>query len=134
MLKWILPGILMLWFGELSGLAAQTSPALSPSETAQIQAQIAQLEQLLSHTADRGAALFLMAKQYTQLGETSKAFPLLKECISLDEGLDIGEDTGTPVNLKYDVPFKFTGKIEKVTIDLKPVPGDPAPVKPPPRD
>ena len=39
--------------------------------------------------------------------------------ISLDEGLDVGEDTGTPVNLNYDVPFKFTGKIEKVTIDLK---------------
>jgi arylsulfatase len=40
---------------------------------------------------------------------------------SLDEGLDVGEDTGTPVNLTYDVPFKFTGKIEKVTIDLKPM-------------
>src|SRR6516165_6204213 len=88
MLKWILPGILLLWSGQLSGLAAQTSPAVSPSETAQIQAQIAQLEQLLPHTTDRGAALFLMAKQYTQLGETSKAFPLLKECISLDEGFD----------------------------------------------
>lgn len=40
---------------------------------------------------------------------------------SLDEGLDVGEDTGTPVNLNYDVPFKFTGKINKVTIDLKPM-------------
>ena len=39
---------------------------------------------------------------------------------SLDEGLDVGEDTGTPVNLNYDVPFKFTGKIYKVTVDLKP--------------
>jgi arylsulfatase len=38
--------------------------------------------------------------------------------ISLDEGLDVGEDTGTPVNLGYDVPFRFTGRIEKVTIDL----------------
>ena len=39
--------------------------------------------------------------------------------ISLDEGLDVGEDTGTPVSLSYDVPFRFTGKIDKVTIDLK---------------
>jgi arylsulfatase len=39
--------------------------------------------------------------------------------IALDEGLDIGEDTGTPVNLTYDVPFRFTGKLGKVTIDLK---------------
>jgi len=38
---------------------------------------------------------------------------------ALDEGLDVGEDTGTPVNLSYDVPFKFTGRIVKVTIDLK---------------
>jgi arylsulfatase len=40
--------------------------------------------------------------------------------ISLDEGLDVGEDTGTPVSTDYDVPFKFTGHLEKVTIDLKP--------------
>jgi arylsulfatase len=40
---------------------------------------------------------------------------------ALDEGLDVGEDTGTPVNLSYDVPFKFTGTIKKVIIDLKPM-------------
>ena len=39
--------------------------------------------------------------------------------VSLDEGLDVGEDTGTPVNLGYDVPFRFSGEIRKVTIDLK---------------
>jgi hypothetical protein len=32
------------------------------------------------------------------------------------------------------VPFKFTGKIEMVTIDLKPQPGDPPPPKEPFRD
>ncbi len=25
------------------------------------------------------------------------------------------------MNLNYDVPFKFTGRIDKVTIDLKPM-------------
>ena len=25
------------------------------------------------------------------------------------------------MNLNYDVPFKFTGKIDRVTIELKPV-------------
>jgi arylsulfatase len=49
-------------------------------------------------------------------GRIEKTVPIR---ISLDEGLDVGEDTGTPVNLNYDVPFKFTGKIEKATIDLK---------------
>lgn len=36
------------------------------------------------------------------------------------ETFDIGEDTGTPVNLDYDVPFHFTGTIDTVTIDLHP--------------
>jgi arylsulfatase len=34
-----------------------------------------------------------------------------------DDTFDIGEDTGTPVDDRdYQVPFKFTGKIEKLTI------------------
>ena len=37
---------------------------------------------------------------------------------SLDETFDVGEDTGTPVSEDYDVPFKFTGQIEKVVINL----------------
>ncbi len=31
----------------------------------------------------------------------------------------IGEDTGSPVAYSYKLPFKFTGKIDKVNIDLK---------------
>ena len=37
---------------------------------------------------------------------------------TLGEGLDIGMDVGSPVDFTYKLPFKFTGKIEKVTIDL----------------
>ncbi len=37
---------------------------------------------------------------------------------SFDETFDVGEDTGTPVNEDYNVPFKFTGKIEKVVVTL----------------
>jgi arylsulfatase len=37
---------------------------------------------------------------------------------SFDETFDIGEDTGTPVSEDYDMPFKFTGKIEKVVVTL----------------
>jgi arylsulfatase len=39
--------------------------------------------------------------------------------ISLGEGLDIGEDVGSPVDFTYKPPFAFTGKIEKVTFQLK---------------
>jgi arylsulfatase len=38
--------------------------------------------------------------------------------VSLDETLDIGEDTGTPISEDYHVPFKFTGTLEKVTIGI----------------
>lgn len=36
-----------------------------------------------------------------------------------DETFDVGMDTGTPVDDKdYQVPFVFSGKIEKITVDL----------------
>jgi arylsulfatase A-like enzyme len=38
---------------------------------------------------------------------------------SATEGADVGLNTGTPVSLDYTNPFRFNGKIEKVTIDLK---------------
>ena len=40
-----------------------------------------------------------------------------------DETFDIGQDTRTPLALveyRYDVPFKFTGKIDKLTFELNP--------------
>jgi arylsulfatase A-like enzyme len=40
---------------------------------------------------------------------------------SADEGADVGADEGTPVTEAYKVPFKFNGKIAKVTVELKEV-------------
>jgi hypothetical protein len=40
--------------------------------------------------------------------------------VSADETFDIGEDTGTPVVRDYDVPFRFTGTIRKVVVELEP--------------
>jgi arylsulfatase len=40
---------------------------------------------------------------------------------SADEGTDVGADEGTPVTEAYRSPFKFTGKIAKVTVELKDV-------------
>jgi len=38
-----------------------------------------------------------------------------------DETFDVGSDTGTPVDDRdYQVPFKFTGKIDKLTISVEP--------------
>jgi arylsulfatase len=38
--------------------------------------------------------------------------------ISLDETLDCGEDTGTPVDESYALPFRFSGDLEQVVIEL----------------
>jgi arylsulfatase A-like enzyme len=47
-----------------------------------------------------------------------------------DETFDIGSDTGTPVDDQdYQVPFQFTGKIDKLTISLEPPKLTPADVE-----
>ena len=62
-----------------------------------------------------GAAAVSVDGQEVAKGRVERTIPIR---VSEDETLDIGEDCGTPVNLSYDVPFKFSGKIEKVTIGL----------------
>jgi arylsulfatase A-like enzyme len=45
-----------------------------------------------------------------------KTLPLI---LQWDENFDIGADTGTPVDdADYQVPFKFTGKLEKLTLTI----------------
>ncbi len=39
--------------------------------------------------------------------------------LAWDENLDVGSDTGTPVDDRdYQVPFAFTGKIDKITLTI----------------
>jgi arylsulfatase len=63
-----------------------------------------------------GTATLMVDGTEVGTGRIEKTVPIR---VSLDEGLDVGEDTGTPVNLSYDVPFKFTGTISQVTVELK---------------
>jgi len=48
-------------------------------------------------------------------GKLERTVPLL---FSADETLDVGEDTGSPASEDYHVPFKFTGDLKKVMIEL----------------
>ena len=48
-------------------------------------------------------------------GRVEKSIP---NRVTLDETLDIGFDTGTPVAEGYEMPFHFTGKLITVTIEL----------------
>jgi arylsulfatase len=48
-------------------------------------------------------------------GRLEKTVPIQ---FSLGEGMDIGLDSGSAVDFTYQVPFKFTGTVEKVEIEL----------------
>jgi arylsulfatase A-like enzyme len=50
-------------------------------------------------------------------GRVEKTAPIK---YSLYEGQDIGEDSGSPVDFTYTPPYKFNGKLNKVTVELKP--------------
>ena len=49
-------------------------------------------------------------------GQLPKTIPIQ---VSIGEGFDVGMDVGSPVDFTYKPPFKFTGSIEKVSVDLK---------------
>ena len=40
--------------------------------------------------------------------------------MSYVEGLNVGADTGTPVSDDYSVPFRFTGVLRRVDVELSP--------------
>jgi len=50
---------------------------------------------------------------------TEKMEHTLPFILQWDEALDIGSDTGTPVNdADYQVPFQFTGKLDRITLTI----------------
>jgi arylsulfatase A-like enzyme len=52
--------------------------------------------------------------------DTKKMARTLPFILQWDENLDVGSDTGTPVNdSDYQVPFAFTGKLGKVTLSIE---------------
>jgi hypothetical protein len=44
-----------------------------------------------------------------------RSIPLI---LQWDENFDIGADTGTPVSEDYQVSFRFTGKLDKLTLTI----------------
>jgi hypothetical protein len=63
-----------------------------------------------------GTATLLVDGKVVADGKIPRTIPFR---ISADETLDFGEDTGTPVSEDYKVPFKFTGTLNKVIINLE---------------
>ena len=63
-----------------------------------------------------GTATVRVDKAEVAKGRIEKTTPFR---FSTEETLDFGEDTGTPVDMSYDVPARITGNLGKVVIDLK---------------
>jgi hypothetical protein len=82
-----------------------TVPAIPPADASQVQQEIHQVEATLASLPDRGVALFLLAHDYAHLGIFEKAFSLLTECISLDEGFN-PEDDPAFLGLKDNAEFR----------------------------
>ena len=55
-----------------------------------------------------------------QASRTGRFENTIRARFSLDETFDVGQDTGTPVVEDYadNLPFKFTGTLNKFVIDL----------------
>ena len=68
-------------------------------------------------TAKGGTITLLANGRKIGEGRVEKTTPFK---YALAEGQDIGEDTGSPIDFSYSPPFNFTGKLGKVTVDLKP--------------
>jgi hypothetical protein len=66
-----------------------------------------------------GTAKLLVDGTQVAEGRIERTIPFR---ISADETLDIGEDTGTPVSEDYHVPFRFTGDLKKLAIQLTDAP------------
>ena len=69
----------------------------------------------VSTTPGQGTGSLFINDQPVGEGHIDGVVPLM---YSSNETFDVGLDTGTPVAESYRVPFKFTGKLTSVTIDL----------------
>ena len=80
----------VLFLSLVQATAQQENPTAPPNAT--VRAEIATTEALLPKLADRAAGQYLLATDYTALGDSAKALALLKEAVHSDEGFDPSED------------------------------------------
>jgi arylsulfatase A-like enzyme len=70
----------------------------------------------LSGIGRSGTGVLKVDGQVVATQKMERTIPLI---LQWDENLDVGSDTGTPVDDRdYQVPFKFTGKIHKITLTV----------------
>jgi sugar lactone lactonase YvrE len=68
--------------------ASSRSQGAGQTDTARILTEIQRIESALPNIADRGAALYLLARRYASAGDRERALAVLTECLSLNEGFE----------------------------------------------
>ena len=121
--------LLIVWGIGIS-IGRQSTPTASPRGSAagsaqpddaqRVRAEILAVENVLPKVPDRGAALFLLARQYAHLGELQKALKLLKDCVWLDAGFD-PEPAQSPSLRPLGSNTEFRAMIEQVRRRYPPV-------------
>ncbi|MFA9215927.1 MAG: sulfatase-like hydrolase/transferase [Sphingomonadaceae bacterium] len=91
------------------------TPVLISSEAA-IRPGTSQLSVEFSPSLWSGAEVTLF-QDGQRIGQGKVALKFGMAYFSYDDGFDIGRDLQTPVSERYQVPFAFTGKLERLTID-----------------
>jgi arylsulfatase len=80
---------------------------------------MASLASGISGIGKGGVGVLKVDGQEVDRKKMARTVPLI---LQWDETFDVGADTGTPVDdHDYQVPFRFTGKLTKLTLQLKPV-------------
>jgi arylsulfatase len=80
---------------------------------------MASLASGISGIGKGGVGVLKVDGQEVDRKRMARTVPLI---LQWDETFDVGADTGTPVDDRdYQVPFRFTGKLTKLTLQLKPV-------------
>ena len=98
------------------GLASQTVAATEPVPAGKATIQFAFAYDRGTFGAGGTATIRVNDKKVAE-GRIERTQPLV---LSADDGADVGEDGGTPVIENYHAPGgKFTGKIERVTVEVK---------------
>jgi arylsulfatase len=98
-------------------LERTTVTAMAPLPKGKVQLKVNFAYQGGPHELGKAAVVTLTANgTKVAEGQIAKTIPTT---ISIQEGLDIGLDVGSPVDFTYTPPFTFTGTIEKVTYELK---------------
>jgi arylsulfatase len=63
----------------------------------------------------RGEAILLVDGEEVGRGPVDRTCPVSTGL----EPLDCGQDTQTPVSTEYESPFRFTGRIDKVVLEVQ---------------